>query len=651
MSIHLQITPWAALAALWRRLGAAGLMLAAGLALAAGAARAEDPPARAGRIAEISGEAWVFDAERRDWERLTRNQTVGEGDRLRSDNNSRITLRIGSTTLWLDERSELEFERLDDERVLLRVERGTLALRLRAREQAQDYRLVTREGRFYPDGEGLFRVDQLERGSRALAWSGRLRFEFRAAEADPVWLNAGEQAEFWWSQGARTERQPQERDAFARWLKDQREAEGEIQSYRYVSPEMTGAEDLDRYGRWDSHAEYGAIWVPTQVVAGWEPYRYGRWVWSPRWGWTWVDEAPWGFAPFHYGRWVIIGGRWCWAPGRYVQRPVYAPALVSWNVNIQIGGGSRPPPPRPGAWAPLPPHQVYTPIYRHTPGYRERINRDHDPAYQPRPGGERPPRPREDGPGSAPRPGMPGTPGVPVVTPQPQPQRPGQPGPQPGRGSERPSPQPAPQPSPVPAPVPTPANGAGERPNGSFNPLGQSGAAPAPAVVQPAVERGSERPNGSYSAPVPATPQPAPTPQIVQPNRGFERATERGDRGSERVNERGNERINERASERSGERAQERSTDRFGDRPNGSYSAPRAVERPVERQVERQVERPAERAVERQVERPSLPQPVRAPQAPAARAEERAQPQPQAAKEDKAPQRGRGEPGKREQQQ
>jgi hypothetical protein len=25
------------------------------------------------------------------------------------------------------------------------------------------------------------------------------------------------------------------------------------------------------------------------------------------WGWTWVDNAPWGFAPFHYGRWVGAG--------------------------------------------------------------------------------------------------------------------------------------------------------------------------------------------------------------------------------------------------------------------------------------------------------------------------------------------------------
>src|SRR5262249_39049506 len=100
------------------------------------------------------------------------------------------------------------------------------------------------------------------------------------------------------------------------------------QPQQYVSPEMTGYEDLDRNGSWVTSPDYGPLWTPTTVVAGWAPYRYGHWAWIRPWGWTWVDDAPWGFAPFHYGRWVVVGGRWCWAPGRYVSRPVYAPALV-----------------------------------------------------------------------------------------------------------------------------------------------------------------------------------------------------------------------------------------------------------------------------------------------------------------------------------
>ena len=51
---------------------------------------------------------------------------------------------------------------------------------------------------------------------------------------------------------------------------------------------------------------------------------------SRPWGWTWIDDAPWGYAPFHYGRWAHVRNRWCWVPGPRHVRAVYAPALVGW---------------------------------------------------------------------------------------------------------------------------------------------------------------------------------------------------------------------------------------------------------------------------------------------------------------------------------
>src|SRR4029453_15692065 len=76
---------------------------------------------------------------------------------------------------------------------------------------------------------------------------------------------------------------------------------------------------------------------------GWAPYRSGQWRWVRPWGWTWVDQAPWGYAPFHYGRWVTIGNRWCWWPGGYYARPIWAPALVGFvggsNLSVWVGFG------------------------------------------------------------------------------------------------------------------------------------------------------------------------------------------------------------------------------------------------------------------------------------------------------------------------
>ena len=350
-------------------------------AASAGAAWA-DPPARAGRIAGVSGTAWLFDPEAKAWVRVLRNQTIGQGDQLRTDARSRVTVRVGSSTLWLDENSDMEVLQLDDAATVFRLAAGDVALRLRTAQTAQETRIQTREGAVSPEMEGLFRVDQLDRGSRLAVLQGRAQFDSDpGAPVQRAWLREGEQAEFWWAESPRIERQPLSRDKFSAWFLSQDQAEGSLSlgNEPYVSPEMTGAEDLNQNGDWEVAAEYGNVWIPTRVAAGWEPYRDGSWVWTRQWGWSWVDNSPWGFAPFHYGRWIQHRGRWAWAPGRFEPRPAYSPALVAWeggpqvSVGITIGGNRKPPL---TGWVPLAPRQNYVPIYPHSPQHVERFRWD-----------------------------------------------------------------------------------------------------------------------------------------------------------------------------------------------------------------------------------------------------------------------------------
>jgi hypothetical protein len=170
-------------------------------------------------------------------------------------------------------------------------------------------------------------------------------------------------------------------DAFAAWVNELDQAESRSAWAQYVSPEMTGAEELDRHGRWERGPEAGMVWVPHAVPAGWAPFSHGHWTWVHPWGWTWVDDAPWGFAPFHYGRWVWHRSRWCWSPGRYVARPVYAPALVVWagsgsgiGISIHLGGGRHR---HPVAWYPLGYADVYVPSYSSSVTYVQNINVTH----------------------------------------------------------------------------------------------------------------------------------------------------------------------------------------------------------------------------------------------------------------------------------
>ena len=349
------------------------------LALAMAPSAWADPPTLAGRVAELSGVVWLYDADNREWTALTRNQTVAQGDRLRTDANGRVAVRLGSTNFWLDGRSDVLIAQMDEGRVVLQLDEGRMGLRLRSREAVVETSVLTHEGRVFAESEGLYRIDQLDRATRITALQGRVRFESdRYGTPQFASLREGEQADFRANDGARPNGQRVLRDPFNDFLLAQTNAPASSYAIDrgFLSIEMTGAEDLDQYGRWEEAPEYGNVWFPTRVARDWAPYRDGRWVWTRQWGWSWVDDTPWGFAPFHYGRWVSVRGRWAWTPGRYERRPVYAPALVTWTNGWPGRAGGPSPdrhPPRSG-WTPLAPRDTYVPGYNHSPGYANRIN-------------------------------------------------------------------------------------------------------------------------------------------------------------------------------------------------------------------------------------------------------------------------------------
>ncbi|MBP6764107.1 MAG: hypothetical protein KA141_03880 [Rubrivivax sp.] len=346
----------------------------------------EDPPGRVGRLAGLQGSVSWFDAEQGEWDEAERNRPLTTADRVSTAPGARAELRVGSTVVRLGGGTELEVLRLDDDSIRLQLHSGSLALRVRSREVAAEIELVTQEANLQPQRAGHYRLDREDDITQATVWRGTLKVD----DERGFRVETGQRVELWREgRGERAElrhdwKNPQLSDEFSAWVLSDEQREERSASTRYVSPEMTGAEELDRHGRWEQHPEYGAIWLPLEVRAGWAPYRDGRWVWVRPWGWTWVDEAPWGFAPFHYGRWVHWHGRWGWTPGDYIARPVFAPALVAWvggshwGVSVNIGGPAI-------GWLPLAPYEFFMPYYRSTPRYRDRINE------HPRRPGHRPP--------------------------------------------------------------------------------------------------------------------------------------------------------------------------------------------------------------------------------------------------------------------
>jgi hypothetical protein len=334
-----------------------------------------DPPARVGRISVLNGDVTLRNSYSDETELAPLNWPVSSEDVIATGRLARAEVRIGSTAVRLDEATELEFVRLDDEHLHLHLARGTAIVRVRSGERANEFELTTPQGRVVLLQPGNYRFEaDLGDTTAITALQGEARFESRSASMD---VRTGQRLDVQGNDSQRFQTSEALRDDFDDWSIARDQRSGSAQSLRYVSGEMTGFEDLDDHGDWRDSPEFGAIWYPRAMPMGWAPYRWGRWARVEPWGWTWIDDMPWGFAPFHYGRWALVDGVWAWAPGRAVGRPVYAPALVAWvgqpdwSVALDRESISA------VGWFPLAPHEVYYPSYRCSTRYVRNVNSTH----------------------------------------------------------------------------------------------------------------------------------------------------------------------------------------------------------------------------------------------------------------------------------
>ena len=276
------------------------------------------------------------------------------------------------------------FLNLTDRMMQLRLTEGTTNIRVRRLGGDEAIEVDTPNLAFSILRPGLYRINVNEEGDTTMVTVRDGEGEVTGGGA-AFTVHPGEQGIFTGTDSLNSNIQTMpDDDDFDRWS-DQRDLrEDHAVARRYVSEDVIGYEDLDDYGGWRPVPEYGTVWFPHVSVVGWAPYRYGHWAYIAPWGWTWVDDAPWGFAPFHYGRWVVAGGAWGWVPCpppvvavAYV-RPVYAPALVAWvggphfAVGVGVGGGFAA-----GVnvgWFPLGPREVYVPSYPVSRTYVNNVN-------------------------------------------------------------------------------------------------------------------------------------------------------------------------------------------------------------------------------------------------------------------------------------
>src|SRR6266478_4101341 len=334
----------------------------------------QDPPTRVARLNYSSGAVSFQPGGEGDWVTAVANRPLTTGDNLWADQNSRAELHIGSSAIRMNSETSLTFLDLNDQTTQLRLSLGTLLLRVRHLDDGDLFEVDTPNLAFTVQSVGEYRIDVNSDGNQTITtvWHGRGEATGGGYTYTVV---AGQQATFSGTDELDHEiAQLPGSDDFDDWAFQRDSRDDRADSSNYISAEMTGSEDLDDYGHWRYVPDYGPVWTPTGVAAGWAPYRYGHWVWIAPWGWTWVEDEPWGFAPFHYGRWAFVTGGWFWVPGPVVVRPIWAPAFVAFvgggagfQFSVGIGGGAV-------GWFPLAPGEVFVPGYRVSRTYVNNVN-------------------------------------------------------------------------------------------------------------------------------------------------------------------------------------------------------------------------------------------------------------------------------------
>ena len=362
-----------------KNLGAVVLTASLGLLLAGEALGQQDPPSRVARLNYINGSVSMEPAGIEDWAPADINRPFSIGDYLYTDRRSVAELHLDVAAIRMAELTSFGILNLNDQTVQIKLTEGDLYLRIHNFGENQVFEVDTPNAAITLLRDGVYRIHVDPNANTTFVVARRGQAEITGG-GQAFTLNPGDSASLSGTDQLAYNVQPAPQpDAFDNWCGQRDTREEHLASARYLPPTLIGYEDLDTYGDWTEAPDYGPVWYPRRVDAGWAPYHYGHWVWIEPWGWTWVDDAPWGFAPFHYGRWVYWHERWGWAPGPIavvyhgpVVRPVYAPALVAWfggshwGVSITAGPSL--------GWVALGFGEVFTPHYACSRPYFTNVN-------------------------------------------------------------------------------------------------------------------------------------------------------------------------------------------------------------------------------------------------------------------------------------
>lgn len=303
----------------------------------AGTGWAADSPVLVGRVSTVVGPA-QYHSTGGEWSAALVNEPVADGTGLRTAADAEAELRGLGADVALAPSSEMQVLRLDATTLQIALSGGRVGIHVGPFAAAKTIEVDMPQGGVWLAAPGDYDISAGD-----------------ARDPAAVQVFAGG-VQFGGGLDASHVAKP-EADWFSDWWRSQND---NADLTAAPMPPLAGAAALAAGGRWERDSKLGDVWFPSDVAADWTPYRDGMWRYLPPWGWTWIDNAPWGFATSHYGRWARFDGKWGWVPGERVAAADYSPAVVAFLGTAGFGLS------RPGdigaapavAWFPLGPGET-----------------------------------------------------------------------------------------------------------------------------------------------------------------------------------------------------------------------------------------------------------------------------------------------------
>ena len=206
-------------------------------------------PARVGRIALAQGNVTIAGDVGAASEAALVNWPVTSNNTLTTAQGARTEVRIGSTSIRLDGDSSLEIDELDDDTLRLRLNYGSASVRIVDANVLNGFELSTPQALLRMREPGRMRVDaERMRDTTSVTVFDGLGLIDAAGGTLPV--RPGKRADI---VGDDVNTGIASRDSFDDWAYGRDQYQDRSTSARYVTSDMTGYEDLDRYGAWGQH--------------------------------------------------------------------------------------------------------------------------------------------------------------------------------------------------------------------------------------------------------------------------------------------------------------------------------------------------------------------------------------------------------------